>query len=91
MEGLKTKTTDYKPKNEEKIVVSDNEVRISLGKNKYVSVRKFNGKQIVDIREYYEKDRELLPGKKGIALTLDLWAALKANIDNIDEALANNK
>jgi len=30
-----------------------------------VSVRDFRGKLYVDIREFYEKDGEYLPGKKG--------------------------
>lgn len=88
----KTKLTTDKPKEATKgVQVNDNEVKIHLGKSKYVSIRKFNGKQIIDIREFYEKDGEELPGKKGIALTKDLWEELKRNIDVIDEALANNK
>ena len=88
----KTKTTDEKPTNINRgIIEKDNEVRIHLGKNKYVSVRKFNGKQIIDIREYYDKDGDTLPGKKGIALTLDIWETLKNNIEIIDEAIVKNK
>lgn len=39
---------------------------IKLGKKKQVSVRKFNGVNLVDIREYYEDKAtgELKPGKK---------------------------
>lgn len=88
----KTKTTEYKPVNKKREVnVSEGEVLIHLCKNKFVSVRKFNGKHLVDIREYYEKDGENLPGKKGVALTLDAWESLKEKIEMIDEAIASNK
>lgn len=32
---------------------------------RFVKVRKFRGKVMVDIREFYESNGELLPGKKG--------------------------
>ena len=41
----------------------------------------------VDLREYYEKDGELLPSKKGIALDFPQWEKLCAAVPEIDAAL----
>jgi hypothetical protein len=41
----------------------------------------------VDIREYYEKDSELLPGKKGIALDLSQWDRLVTAVPDINAAV----
>lgn len=48
-----------------------------LGKNKFVDVREFQGRLLVDIREYYEKDGEMRPTKKGISLTAAQWEVRK--------------
>ena len=32
-------------------------------------MQEFRGKKLVNIREFYEKNGELLPGRKGIAMT----------------------
>uniref|UniRef100_A0A131Z2M9 Activated RNA polymerase II transcriptional coactivator p15 n=1 Tax=Rhipicephalus appendiculatus TaxID=34631 RepID=A0A131Z2M9_RHIAP len=59
-----------------------------LAKKRYVSVREFKGRVMVDIREYYEDGNgDLKPGKKGICLQLDQWNALKNQIDDIDAAI----
>ncbi|KAM0054241.1 putative transcription factor ssDNA-binding-TF family [Helianthus debilis subsp. tardiflorus] len=36
-----------------------------VSKNRRVSVRNWNGKVFVDIREFYLKDGKQMPGKKG--------------------------
>jgi hypothetical protein len=36
-----------------------------------VQINEFKGKQLIDIREFYEKDEEMLPGKK-VGLCSDL-------------------
>ena len=41
----------------------------------------------VDLREYYEKNGELLPGKKGIALDIPQWEKLSGAVPDIDTAL----
>lgn len=39
------------------------------------------------MREYYEKDGELLPGKKGIALDLPQWDKLVEAVPDINAAI----
>jgi len=42
---------------------------------------------MVNIREYFEKDGEWLPTKKGISLTKDVWKTLKKLVKDIDQGL----
>lgn len=53
-----------------------------LGSTKRVAVRNFKNMKLVDIREFYEKNGEKLPGRKGISLTT---AQFKELLDNADE------
>lgn len=41
----------------------------------------------MDLREYYEKHGELLPGKKGIALELPQWDKLVEAVPDVDTAI----
>ena len=41
----------------------------------------------MDLREYYEKEGELLPGKKGIALDLAQWEKLVEAVPDINAAV----
>ncbi|KAF3439273.1 hypothetical protein FNV43_RR17549 [Rhamnella rubrinervis] len=69
---------------------TDELVVCDLSKNRKVKVRTFNGRIMVDIREYYVKDGKELPGKKGISLTMDQWNILRENIEEIDKAVNEN-
>ncbi|ESX00900.1 hypothetical protein HPODL_00313 [Ogataea parapolymorpha DL-1] len=65
------------------------EFQFELGSEKRrVSVRKFKGATLVDIREYYQKEGKWLPGSKGIALTEDQWKALRGLIGEIDDSIS---
>ncbi|KAM7416949.1 hypothetical protein PAMA_018838 [Pampus argenteus] len=59
-----------------------------IGKMRYVSVRDFKGKVLIDIREYWmNQDGEMKPGKKGISLNPEQWNQLKDQISEIDDAI----
>ncbi|GIY92595.1 activated RNA polymerase II transcriptional coactivator p15 [Caerostris extrusa] len=66
---------------------SDDNEMFKLSKYRYVNVREFRGKLMVDIREYYEKDGDMKPGKKGICLNMEQWNALKEQMENIEAAI----
>ncbi|KAH7859771.1 hypothetical protein Vadar_005276 [Vaccinium darrowii] len=73
--------------------VSDDEDDIfvcEISKNRRVAVRNWQGKVVVDIREFYVKDGKQLPGKKGISLSMDQWNILKDHVDEIDDVVAGN-
>jgi len=63
---------------------------IDLGTRKRLTVRKFKGKQYVDIREFYE-DKETgqkKPGKKGVSLAADEWREVRRVADAVDRLLS---
>ncbi|GFR32930.1 activated RNA polymerase II transcriptional coactivator p15 [Trichonephila clavata] len=79
-----------KAKNEKATSAStsgDDELKFPLSKYKFVTVREFRGKLLVDIREHYEKDGEMMPGRKGICLNMEQWNALKEQMENIEGAI----
>ena len=89
-ENKKEKEKEKKSKNND-IIVEENEIKFILDNKKRITVHKFKGQVKVDIREFYESNGEMKPGKKGISLSLDNWKKLKGFIDNIDESIDNIK
>eukprot|EP00118_Oscarella_pearsei_P004564 m.19767 g.19767 ORF g.19767 m.19767 type:complete len:133 (+) comp27900_c0_seq2:400-798(+) len=63
--------------------------KFPLGKSRFVTVSEFRGQAKVDIRQYYNADGELRPGKAGISLTLDQYETLKKFLPKIDAAIEN--
>ncbi|KAI9035019.1 PX domain protein [Aspergillus affinis] len=58
-----------------------------ISKMRRVMISTFRGKTMVSIREYYEKDGQELPGKKGISLPLDQYASLVTLLPEIEVVL----
>ena len=70
-----------------RIFINSSIVEFYCRAKKRVTVRKFRGKTLVDIREYYDSNGELKPGRKGISLTLEQYEKLKKSIAAIDQAI----
>ncbi|XP_064410153.1 SUB1 regulator of transcription b [Latimeria chalumnae] len=59
-----------------------------IGKMRYVNVREFKGKVLIDIREYWmDQEGEMKPGRKGISLNPEQWNQLKEQMSDIDDAI----
>ncbi|EAW06263.1 transcriptional coactivator p15/PC4 family protein [Aspergillus clavatus NRRL 1] len=58
-----------------------------LSKMRRVTVSSFRGKTFINIREYYERDGQELPGKKGISLPIDQFSSLVTLLPDIETAL----
>ncbi|KAB8232355.1 transcriptional Coactivator p15-domain-containing protein [Aspergillus alliaceus] len=58
-----------------------------ISKMRRVTISSFRGKTLVNIREYYEKDGQELPGKKGISLPIDQFASLVNLLPDIELTL----
>ena len=58
-----------------------------MEKSRQVRISEFRGRKLIDIREYYEKNGEMLPGKKGISLSLEQWKTLLKIADEVNRAI----
>ncbi|CAF9933121.1 MAG: hypothetical protein HETSPECPRED_008543 [Heterodermia speciosa] len=87
--GRSNKKQKKEPKGKRKLEVNGKKEQFwEISDKRRVSVDEFNGKTMVNIREYYEKDGQMLPGKKGIALTIPQYNALLSALPDIETALA---
>jgi hypothetical protein len=60
---------------------------LELTNKRRVTVSSFNGAFMVNIREYYERDGQLLPTKKGISLMPPQWYACQEAIQKVGETM----
>ncbi|WKY05153.1 hypothetical protein Q1695_005851 [Nippostrongylus brasiliensis] len=89
-EGVEDKTPVKKSKGgANRIKNADGEEMIEIGNMRYVTVRSFRGKSLVDIREYYldKASGQMRPGKKGISMSKEQYQNFKAVMSEIDAKL----
>ncbi|KIE02326.1 Transcriptional Coactivator p15 family protein, partial [Metarhizium majus ARSEF 297] len=58
-----------------------------LSNKRRVGVSQFKNVCLINVREYYEKDGKMLPGKKGISLSVAQYTALLKAAPGINAAL----
>ncbi|KAK1985161.1 transcriptional Coactivator p15 [Colletotrichum cereale] len=58
-----------------------------LSNKRRIGVSQFKNNTFINIREFYEKDGDMLPGKKGISLNIAQYEALVKAIPAISEKL----
>jgi hypothetical protein len=68
--------------------VGQSQTKYQLSRNRFISLENWKGSDMIDLREYYEKDGEMRPGKKGISLSSSQARALESNIAMIDQAFS---
>lgn len=62
----------------------------SLGKNRFIKLTEFKNTWYIDVREFYNADGDLKPGRKGIMLSMEQWQKVKGFMNEIDEAIKKN-
>ncbi|GFR47127.1 hypothetical protein Agub_g8814 [Astrephomene gubernaculifera] len=60
---------------------------VELGAHKRLSLSRFGGRLSVDLREFYEDNGQILPGKKGISLPTADWSVLCSHLREVCDAL----
>ncbi|KAJ5621191.1 ssDNA-binding transcriptional regulator [Penicillium herquei] len=87
----KAKVNTGKSNNESSSKVDSNGDKYwEISKMRRVTVSEFRGKTMVNLREYYEKDGQELPGKKGISLPIDQFAALIKILPELEQAVQDS-
>ncbi|XP_045473570.1 RNA polymerase II transcriptional coactivator-like [Harmonia axyridis] len=61
-----------------------------LGNKRFVKLSEYKSKWYVNIREFYEANGELKPGRRGMMLTMEQWQKLKGIVGEVDEAIKKN-
>ncbi|XP_015118051.1 activated RNA polymerase II transcriptional coactivator p15 [Diachasma alloeum] len=83
----KEETAESSKKTKGSSKANEEEPHWELGNNKRVTVRHFKGKLYVDIREYYEKEGEMKPTKKGVSMGLPQFTELMTIINEVEDVV----
>ncbi|TDH72909.1 hypothetical protein CCR75_008306 [Bremia lactucae] len=68
-------------------ITDDSSMAFVLSRKRRVTVRKWKGMKLIDIREFYDDQNVAKPGKKGISLSPEQWEKLNDFSDAINEAI----
>ncbi|KAI5195924.1 hypothetical protein AUEXF2481DRAFT_25517 [Aureobasidium subglaciale EXF-2481] len=75
------------PISKDKQVDEDGNPYWELSGKRRVTLSEFKKVHLINIREYYEKDGQMLPGKKGISMTLEQFSAFLEVLPELEDAL----
>ncbi|KAK2971709.1 hypothetical protein RJ640_004003 [Escallonia rubra] len=59
-----------------------------LSEKTVVSIQNFREKNLVSIRDYYQKDGKQFPSERGISLTAKQWSAFRSSFPALEAAIA---
>ncbi|KAL5572126.1 hypothetical protein UlMin_021723 [Ulmus minor] len=65
----------------------DGRLICKLSRSRNVVIHGFNGKTLVSIRDFFEKDGKQLPSRKGISLSVEEWSAFSKCVPAIQETI----
>ncbi|KAJ9228553.1 hypothetical protein DTO166G5_8471 [Paecilomyces variotii] len=82
-----SQTSVAAPKGGGSKVDSNGDTYWEISRLRRVTISTFRGKTMVNIREYYEKDGQELPGKKGISLPIEQFSAFVSLLPEIESVL----
>lgn len=80
--------SDARPAKDLSASKANEDFAVELSGSRQVRVNKFKGTLYVNIREWYDKDGALAPGK-GISLQVPQWRTLTESLDSIASAIAD--
>jgi hypothetical protein len=64
------------------------DLMVELSSTRRVTVEQFKGSTVISMREFYQKEDKMLPGKKGITLTPPQWQTLYSNLGKLQTLFA---
>ncbi|PGG97966.1 hypothetical protein AJ79_09021 [Helicocarpus griseus UAMH5409] len=71
----------------EKKIDSNGDPYWNISRQRRLTISSFKGRTLVNVREYYEKDGQELPGKKGISMPLGQFNTLVQLLPDVEVAI----